>query len=141
MSLYRCFHSKNYHGNNPDLNVNIYMDHCGFDNVIFSWGHDEYLYRILLFEKNKHNLPEEALYMIRFHSLYAYHDKDSYKHFMSDKDKQMKQWLKLFNKYDLYSKSDTIFEIESVKSYYVSLLNKFFNLSANLWILSKCSST
>lgn len=118
---------------NPDMNDNryntllgMYKSNCGLDTLKCSWGHDEYLYRILLFEKNKHNLPEEALYMIRFHSLYAYHDKDSYRHFMSDKDKQMKQWLKLFNKYDLYSKSDTILKIESVKPYYMSLLDKFF---------------
>jgi len=33
------------------------------DNVTMSWGHDEYLYRVL--RHNSTTLPDEALYMIR----------------------------------------------------------------------------
>ena len=49
-----------------------------FDRVKCSWGHDEYLYQIL--KHNKINLPEEAFYIIRYHSLYAHHKENSYNH-------------------------------------------------------------
>ena len=41
----------------------MYEPHCGLDNLMMSWGHDEYLYRFLKFNNAK--LPDEALYMIR----------------------------------------------------------------------------
>jgi len=40
----------------------VYEPNCGLKNVKMSWGHDEYLYQIM-----KPYLPEEALYMIRYH--------------------------------------------------------------------------
>ena len=118
---------------NPDMKderyntqTGQYKEGCGLDNVQCSWGHDEYLYRILSSDKNQHTLPPEALYIIRFHSLYAYHDKSSYQHFMSSKDIEMLPWLKLFNQYDLYTKSDTLYKLYDVKDYYTELLHKFF---------------
>jgi inositol oxygenase len=64
----------------------IYQPHCGLDNVMLSWGHDEvgliisqnsseriidtwaqYLYHVL---KGQSSLPEEGLAMIRYHSFY-----------------------------------------------------------------------
>ena len=44
-----------------------------------SWGHDEYLYQVV-----KDYLPEEALYMIRYHSFYAGHREGAYDHLMND---------------------------------------------------------
>jgi len=41
----------------------MYKPNCGLENVIMSWGHDEYMYQVL--RHNKTTLPEEALYMIR----------------------------------------------------------------------------
>jgi hypothetical protein len=35
---------------------------------MMSWGHDEYMYQVL--KHNKSNLPEEALYIIRYASVY-----------------------------------------------------------------------
>ena len=121
---------------NPDMKnelfkteLGVYLPNCGLDNVTCSWGHDEYLYKILTHSKNPNNLPEEALYIIRFHSLYAHHTKNSYKHFLSDKDKKNLKWLKLFNKYDLYSKSDQQYDINEMTIYYKKLIKKFFNNS------------
>lgn len=55
---------------NPDLNdtryntkYGIYSPNCGLDKVTMSWGHDEYLYRVL--RNHGTTLPDEALYMIR----------------------------------------------------------------------------
>ena len=109
--------------------LGIYKENCGLDNVICSWGHDEYLYRILSSNLNPNTLPEEALYIIRFHSLYAYHDKLEYMHFQSEKDKDFFSWLKLFNKYDLYSKTDVVQDVNSLKEYYTTLINKYFTNS------------
>ena len=118
---------------NPDMKnslynteLGIYEEGCGLDNVHCSWGHDEYLYRILKSDKNPHFLPEEALYIIRFHSLYVYHEQNEYNKFQSQKDKDMFKYLKLFNKYDLYSKTDDISSINDLKCYYNELIKKYF---------------
>jgi len=118
---------------NPDMKndkynstLGIYKEQCGLENLICSWGHDEYLYKILDSSKNPNTLPPEALYIIRFHSLYAYHDKCEYTHFQSEKDKSFFHLLKLFNKYDLYSKSDTIYDYNALKEYYMRLIQKYF---------------
>lgn len=41
----------------------MYKPNCGLENVVMSWGHDEYMYQVL--KHNKTTIPEEALYMIR----------------------------------------------------------------------------
>ena len=38
----------------------------------------------------------------------------------------MKSWLKLFNKYDLYSKNNELLNINELKNYYLNLFDKFF---------------
>ena len=60
-----------YHKNNKSLNKNTYNNNCGFDKVLFSWGHDEYLASKL--EINDTRLPKEAIYIIRYHSFYSWH--------------------------------------------------------------------
>jgi len=129
--LFSEFNEKNPNMKNPDYNTEngMYEPGCGLDNMICSWGHDEYLYRILTSDKNKNSLPEEALYMVRFHSLYAYHDKMEYMQFQSEKDKTFSPWLKKFNKYDLYTKSDTLLDIVQLKPYYTKLIQKYFKNS------------
>ncbi len=47
----------------------IYKPGCGLDNVLISWGHDEYMYTIA---KEQSTLPKEGLAMIRYHSFYPY---------------------------------------------------------------------
>lgn len=129
--IYPEFNTHNPDRTNASYNttLGIYKPNCGLDTVHCSWGHDEYLYSILTSPKNPNQLPEEALYIIRFHSLYAYHDMGAYMHFQNDKDKRLLSILKTFNKYDLYSKHDDIINIESVKEYYTNLINKFFSNS------------
>ena len=103
--------------------LGIYDENCGLDNVLCSWGHDEYLYQIL--KNNECSLPEEALYIIRFHSLYSYHKEGEYKHLCNEKDEKMLKWLKLFNKYDLYTKCDNININDEIINYYDGLINKY----------------
>ncbi|XP_054714914.1 inositol oxygenase-like [Uloborus diversus] len=115
---------------NPDLDnekynthLGIYEEHCGLEKVIMSWGHDEYMYRVL--KHNKCPLPEEALYVIRFHSFYPWHYNGDYKHLTTNKDNTMLKWVQEFNKFDLYSKSHKVPDIEALMPYYQSLIDKY----------------
>ncbi|VVA99624.1 unnamed protein product [Arabis nemorensis] len=112
--------------NNPSYNskYGIYTEGCGLDNVFMSWGHDDYMY--LVAKENQTTLPSAGLFIIRYHSFYALHKSEAYKHLMNDEDKENMKWLKVFNKYDLYSKSKVRINVEEVKPYYLSLINKYF---------------
>eukprot|EP00049_Salpingoeca_infusionum_P027710 m.33874 g.33874 ORF g.33874 m.33874 type:complete len:292 (+) comp9688_c0_seq1:172-1047(+) len=101
----------------------MYTPNCGLSNVTMSWGHDEYLYKVLL--HNKASIPEEGLYMIRYHSFYPWHTGGSYQHLLDDTDKEMLKWIKEFNQFDLYSKSDKLPNVEELKPYYQRLCDKF----------------
>ena len=70
-------------------------------------------------------LPDEAMYMIRFHSFYPWHTGGAYKCFESEYDKKMLPWVLEFNKFDLYSKSDGLPDIDALKPYYQSLVDKY----------------
>lgn len=98
----------------------VYEPNCGLNNVTLSWGHDEYLYQMV-----KDHLPEPALYMIRYHSFYAQHREHAYEHLMNEHDKEMFQWVKKFNPYDLYSKSPKPPVVEELKPYYEDLIAKY----------------
>ncbi|XP_062403182.1 inositol oxygenase [Sardina pilchardus] len=101
----------------------IYKPKCGLENVLMSWGHDEYLYQVMKF--NKCTIPEEGLYMIRFHSFYPWHCGNSYTHLCDDKDMAMLPWVKEFNKFDLYTKSEELPDVEGLRPYYQSLIDKY----------------
>lgn len=116
---------------NPDLydhkyntKFGIYSPNCGLENVLMSWGHDEYLYQVL---KNHPNmtLPEEGLYCIRFHSFYPWHLNKDYMYLCSDKDMRMYPWIKEFNKFDLYTKCETVPDIDELRPYYQGLIDKY----------------
>lgn len=102
----------------------IYKPNCGLNNVIMTWGHDEYMYQVL---KNHSNcsLPEQAFYIIRFHSFYPWHTGGDYYHLCSDHDLSMLPWIREFNKFDLYSKSPTIPNIPELIPYYQSLIDRY----------------
>ncbi len=113
---------------NPDLHNplyqtpnGIYEEGCGIDNVHLSWGHDEYLYMVV-----KDYLPQEALWMIRYHSSYPIHREGAYTHLMSEQDEEVLKWVKAFNPYDLYSKCDVKPDLNELKPYYEDLIAEFF---------------
>lgn len=118
-----------YFNENADLKITefqnspygIYFKGCGFDNLTMSFGHDEYLYQV-----TKSYLPQEASYIIRFHSFYAAHNEGAYTELMNDKDRTMLPWVKLFSSYDLYSKNDEPIDVEVLKPYYKELIAEFF---------------
>jgi inositol oxygenase len=108
----------------------IYSPGCGLDNVMLSWGHDEYLYHIV---KEQSTLPDEALAMIRYHSFYPWHKEEAYKWMMNEKDKKMLEAVRAFNPYDLYSKSDDVPKVEELKDYYLELIDEFFPNKVVRW--------
>ena len=93
------------------------------DNCIISFGHDEYLYQVL--KHSETNLPIPALKIVRYHSLYAWHEKDEYSHLESSDDVLVKGWVKLFNTHDLYSKRKHNINKMSVIDYYKKLEEKY----------------
>lgn len=123
------FDAQFFQGNPDQLNskvntrLGIYEENCGLENVIMSWGHDEYLYRVL--KANKCYLPEEALYVIRFHSFYPWHTSGDYYHLCNNKDMEMLKWVKEFNQFDLYSKCPEIPNLDELIPYYSRLVEKF----------------
>ena len=77
----------------------IYEKNCGLDKIHLSFGHDEYIY-----QATRTYLPEEAQYMLRYHSFYPAHRDGAYQHLMNEQDERMFEWVRKFNQYDLYSK-------------------------------------
>jgi inositol oxygenase len=98
----------------------LYEEGAGLDKVLMSWGHDEYLYNVV-----KDYLPEEALYMIRYHSFYAAHREGEYDHLMNERDREGFRWVRAFNPYDLYSKSTERPNVDELRPYCEALLEEY----------------
>ena len=117
-----------FFADNPDAQVPEYQTRCGvyeegagLDTVHLSWGHDEYLYHVV-----KDYLPSEAQYMIRYHSFYAAHREGDYAYLMNDQDRAMFEWVRRFNPYDLYSKSEVRPDVAGLKPFYQDLIAEYF---------------
>ena len=113
---------------NPDSQNEIYQDrygiyeeNCRLNNVTLSWGHDEYMYLVA-----RDYLPEPALYMIRYHSFYSGHSSDGYSHLFDDHDEEMFDWVRRFNRYDLYTKHDQRPDVAALRPYYQDLISRYF---------------
>jgi len=121
-NVYSEFFALNPDSKRPELQtlLGVYSEKCGLENVHMSWGHDEYLYHMM-----QPYLPLPALYMIRFHSFYAWHRENEYQHLCNAQDDEMKPWVQRFNPYDLYSKNPNRPKLADVKSYYEDLLAKY----------------
>ena len=118
---------------NPDMSnerynteCGMYEPHCGLDKLCWSWGHDEYMYRMLF--ANNTTIPREGLDMIRYHSAYPLHDKGAWKHLLKEDDEARLEWVRLFNRFDLYTKdggNDLRQNIDELWPYYQGLLEKY----------------
>jgi inositol oxygenase len=113
---------------NPDSHVSeyqtpcgMYQPGCGLDNVLMSWGHDEYMYHVV-----KDYLPTEALYMIRYHSFYPGHREGAYQHLMNAADRKYFAAVRAFSPYDLYTKSAQRPDVAKLRPYYEDLWSEFF---------------
>jgi inositol oxygenase len=117
--------NENPDGNNPKYNTKygMYSPNTGLENLMMSWGHDEYMYKVL--KHNNSTLPEQALNIIRYHSFYPWHTSNDYEHLMKPEDDETKQWVLRFNRYDLYTKSSIIPDLDALWPYYQSLIDKY----------------
>jgi inositol oxygenase len=113
---------------NPDAKVpeyqtrlGVYGENCGLRNVDMSWGHDEYLFHV-----TKEYLPEPAQYMIRYHSAYPIHREGAYDYLLDAHDREMLEWVRKFNPYDLYSKSHAAPDPVALRPYYEDLIAEYF---------------
>ncbi len=122
----KIVHSHLFH-DNPDARVaeyqtecGVYQSGCGLDNVHLSWGHDEYIYHVV-----KDRLPDEALYMLRYHSFYPWHNEGEYTYLTNETDRSMLKWVQAFNRYDLYSKGAPRPNVTELMPYYQALVDEF----------------
>ncbi|MCB0568498.1 MAG: inositol oxygenase [Phaeodactylibacter sp.] len=124
---------------NPDMldaryntAMGVYEPGCGLDNLQLAWGHDEYLYQVL---KNHpgNKIPEAGMVMIRYHSFYPWHTGGSYTQFLTEKDEAYKEWILDFNRYDLYTKSNTLYDLEEMKAYYLPIAEKYLGQGPIYW--------
>ncbi len=120
--VYPEFFVDNPDGRDPRFRsrCGVYREGCGLRRVHLSWGHDEYLYHVL-----KDHLPEPALYMVRYHSFYAWHREGEYEHLLDAHDRQMLPWVQTFNRYDLYSKGPVRPDWQTLEPYYSTLIDKY----------------
>jgi len=123
------FNRENLDARTAELNtkLGIYKPGCGLDNTYVAYGHDEYLYQVLS-QNEGVTLPEEALYIIRYHSLYPWHQQGAYAELESDLDRKMKGWIKIFNQHDLYTKKNETFsqqKLAEMHEYYDGLIKKY----------------
>ncbi len=121
--VFHRFFRENPDAQAPDYQTEcgVYEPGCGLDKVDLSWGHDEYLYHVV-----KDHLPEPGLYMIRYHSCYPIHQEGAYQHLMNGHDREMFEWVRKFNPYDLYSKGKDRPKLEDLRPYYEDLVAEFF---------------
>jgi inositol oxygenase len=117
-----------YFAANPDSHnplyqskLGVYQRNCGLANVHMSWGHDCYGARVM-----EPYLPEEAIYMLRYHSFYACHRQGAYSYLMNEHDEAMFEWVRKFNPYDLYSKGRAKPNLKEIKPYYDALFREYF---------------
>jgi len=71
------------------------------------------------------SLPPAALYVVRFHSFYAWHSKGAYLHLCDEADLEMLPWVRAFQKCDLYSKRKEQLDISALRPYYETLADKY----------------
>jgi inositol oxygenase len=116
------FFADNPDRDHPDYSTRcgIYRERCGLDEVLMSWGHDEYLYQVV-----RNHLPTEALYMIRYHSFYPAHREGEYVHLMNEEDRAMFDWVRKFNPFDLYTKTDQRPDLNRLLPYYQELVEEY----------------
>jgi inositol oxygenase len=86
--------------NNPDYQspTGIYDAGCGLDNVVLSYGHDEYMYQIM-----KDRLPRAFAWTIRYHSFQSI--AGDYLPLFSEEDRRLREsHMKVFARHDVYTK-------------------------------------
>lgn len=124
-AVFSEFNQLNDDRSNPSYQgpLGMYESKCGLENLKFAYGHDEYMYRMLV--HNKTTIPEQGLAMIRYHSCYPLHKHGEYKELLAPGDEELMDWVREFNKFDLYTKADERPNVDKLWPYYQSLIDKY----------------
>ncbi len=116
---------------NPDMGdpryntpLGIYQAGCGLDACAIAWGHDEYLYQVLAHHAGN-RIPEAGMVMIRYHSLYAWHERGAYARLTTARDARYREQVRQFNRYDLYTKSATSHDLDAAKKYFAPIIERY----------------
>ncbi len=132
--VYPEFNLLNPDMNNSEINseLGIYTEGCGLDKLELAWGHDEYLFQVL---KNHpgNQIPEAGMVMVRYHSFYPWHSGGSYSQFEDESNLKYKDWILDFNQYDLYTKSQTLYDLGDLKNYYGPIVEKYLGPDPIAW--------
>ena len=128
-----------FNATNPDMQdpryntpTGKYSPGCGIDAVDLAWGHDEYLYQVLKHHPTN-TLPEAAMVMIRYHSFYPWHTGGAYRELLNDTDRKYLEIIRDFNRYDLYTKSQQVYDLEEVLPYYQPIAEKYLGKGPIYW--------
>ena len=125
-AVYPEFNALNPDMQDPRYNseLGIYQAGCGLDACITAWGHDEYLFQVL--QNHPHNrIPEAGMVMIRYHSFYPWHSGGSYENLMQPRDYRYRDWVREFNRYDLYTKSQQTLDPERLRARYQPIIERY----------------
>jgi inositol oxygenase len=124
---------------NPDMEdpryntpLGVYKAGCGLDALELAWGHDEYLYQVLR-NHTSNSLPWAGMVMIRYHSFYPWHTGNSYGQFLKEEDGKYLEWIRDFNQYDLYTKSQATYSLEEIKGHYQPIAEKYLGKGPIYW--------
>lgn len=79
----------------------------------------------MLMKHNKCPIPVEGLAILRLHSCYPWHRGGAYRHLMAPGDEELLATVLRFNQHDLYSKSDSVIDVDAVWPYYQTLIDKY----------------
>ena len=100
----------------------LYAAGCGVMNLEFAFGHDEYAYLWAL--HNKVALPPEGLAMLRLHSCYPWHTGKAYRELMAPGDEALEAAVIDFNRFDLYTKADSLPDFDAVWPYWQGVVDE-----------------
>jgi inositol oxygenase len=140
-ALPECAVFPHFNALNPDqadprynTSTGIYTPGCGMHNLMYAYGHDEYMYQMCI--ANNTTIPREGLACIRFHSCYPWHTGGAYEALMAGDDGELREWVRDFNKHDLYTKDEkglTKAEVDALWPYYEGLIAKYFPTDLLMW--------
>eukprot|EP00775_Hariotina_reticulata_P013073 gene13073-13200_t len=115
--------------------LGVYQEHCGLRNVYMSWGAPEYLYMLLVL--NQTELPEEALFMIRYQRCAAItRPGGAYRQLMSDADRALLPLLAAFQNLITYRRVQLPPEAlqgEQLLEYYDRLIETYLGEERLFW--------
>uniref|UniRef100_A0A7S3U4U1 Inositol oxygenase n=1 Tax=Strombidinopsis acuminata TaxID=141414 RepID=A0A7S3U4U1_9SPIT len=141
------FAGRDFYSQNPDSKVQglqgklgMYSSQCGFDNVLLSFGHNEYLATVLeghaqdvaeSTERPPRTLPREAVYLIRYQSFQPWHSPPQgqargYAHLASEEDWRMLPLLKALHKSSAGARTTALPPIGEQHAFYGKLLSDYF---------------